>query len=83
MCSATSRLSRNEERMRSVPNKKKNVEQLLLEAVHILARLACRRQGQRLSNSEVITMQQLLFTVLEELNDLQEKNAEGGSNARS
>ena len=63
--------------------KKKNVEQLLLEAVHALARLACKQQGKALSNSEVIGMQQELFFVLEELNDLQEKNAEGGAHGQS
>ncbi len=48
-------------------------ERLLLEAVRILGQLALRNATARLSNSETLTMQQELFEVLEQLNDVKDK----------
>lgn len=49
------------------------IEACLVEAVLILGALAVRAPVRRLSNSEVLSMQQDLFSVLEKLNDLREK----------
>ena len=62
-----------------MPLNQESLQSLLFRAVLILAELACRHPQARLSNSEVIAMQQALFEVLEQLNDLQSKNADGGA----
>ncbi len=69
--------------MRPMSNKDQRVESLLFRAVLILSKLACKKSGVRLSNSELIAMQVALFEVLEELNDMQEKNAAGGAHGQA
>lgn len=58
---------------------KKTLESLLVRAVHILAQLCC---SSKLSNSQHIKVREDLVHVLEELNDQQCKNDEGGLHAQ-